>query len=447
MLGPDEPRYAAVGQEIARSGDWVTPHLWGEKWFEKPALLYWMTAIGFKLGLGPDLAPRLPVALLSIAFLVFLFYELKAHLDELAAAYAVGMLATSAGWLAYSHAAVTDIPMSVFFAAAMLLAFRGGMQRAVLAGACLGLAVLAKGLVPLVLAAPLVLRKRRFFDLVVVAAVCVAVAAPWYWLCYQRNGAEFVNEFIWKHHFQRFASPELQHVQPWWYYVPVLLAALFPWTPVLFTMPASKDRSGFRLFLIAWTIMGFLFFSASTNKLPGYLLPVLPALCILLAMRLVELKNARWVLAACGLLLAAIPFVADMLPVALVSGLGRTPVPSRDWFFVIPALLLAAQTWKLEAVAKRQQAVQVLVLAAGLAALFIKIATFPRMDALASARNIWRRVADRPVCVEDINRSWLYGLNYYAGKQLPKCEPNMPGAHLVPGTTSRPVIVDRVVLP
>jgi 4-amino-4-deoxy-L-arabinose transferase-like glycosyltransferase len=329
----------------------------------------------------------------------------------------------------------------------MLLAYRGGTRNAVIAGACLGLAVLAKGLVPLVLAAPLVIRRKRWFDLLTVGAACVAVAAPWYWLCYARNGQEFVNEFLWKHHFGRFVSTELQHVQPWWYYVPVLLAAIFPWTPVLFTMPGSKNRDPFRLFLIAWVIWGFVFFSASKNKLPGYLLPLLPPLLILLAMRLSELKNARWVLSACALLLAAIPFVSDILPLAMINGLLKTQLPARDWFFVIPALLLAAQSWKLEALGRRMDALQVLILVLAASILFLKIAMFPRLDALASSRSIWRRVADRQVCVEDIHRSWLYGLNYYAQKQLPKCEPNTPGAHLIPGTTSRPVIVDRVVLP
>jgi 4-amino-4-deoxy-L-arabinose transferase-like glycosyltransferase len=71
LLGPDEPRYAAIGREMARSGDWITPRLWGEPWFEKPALLYWMTAAAFRAGLGDDLAPRLPVALLSVGFLIF----------------------------------------------------------------------------------------------------------------------------------------------------------------------------------------------------------------------------------------------------------------------------------------------------------------------------------------------------------------------------------------
>jgi len=71
LLGPDEPRYAAIGAAMAHSGDWVTPRLWGIPWFEKPALLYWMTATAFKAGLDEDLAPRLPVAILSAGFLIF----------------------------------------------------------------------------------------------------------------------------------------------------------------------------------------------------------------------------------------------------------------------------------------------------------------------------------------------------------------------------------------
>src|SRR5580692_12637102 len=77
LLGPDEPRYAAIGRAMAATGDWVTPRLWGSPWFEKPALLYWMTAASSKLGLGPDLAPRLPVATVSIAFLIYFFLVLK----------------------------------------------------------------------------------------------------------------------------------------------------------------------------------------------------------------------------------------------------------------------------------------------------------------------------------------------------------------------------------
>src|SRR5580693_4073883 len=82
MVGPDEPRYASIGRAMAQSGDWITPRLWGQPWFEKPALLYWMIAAGFKLGLGPDLAARLPLALLTVAFLLAYRRRLTELFDE-----------------------------------------------------------------------------------------------------------------------------------------------------------------------------------------------------------------------------------------------------------------------------------------------------------------------------------------------------------------------------
>ncbi|MBV9770083.1 MAG: glycosyltransferase family 39 protein [Bryobacterales bacterium] len=101
LLGPDEPRYAVIGRAMAETGDWITPRLWGQPWFEKPAFLYWMTAAGFKAGLGADWAPRLPVALVSVAFLLYFFAVLRREFGDRAGAYSAVILATSAGWLAY----------------------------------------------------------------------------------------------------------------------------------------------------------------------------------------------------------------------------------------------------------------------------------------------------------------------------------------------------------
>src|SRR5260370_36905643 len=121
LLGQDEPRYAAIGMEMARSGDWITPRLWGAGWFEKPALLYWMTGAGFRLGLSEELAPRVPVAMLSVAFLGFYWWLLRRIYSERVATYATGMLATCAGWLGYSYVSVMDIPLAATFSAGILL--------------------------------------------------------------------------------------------------------------------------------------------------------------------------------------------------------------------------------------------------------------------------------------------------------------------------------------
>ncbi len=112
LVGPDEPRYAAIARQMAQSGDWITPRLWGELWFEKPALLYWMEGAAFRLGLSEDLAPRLPVALCSVAFLIFFYWILRREFGDPAAGFSTAILATSAGWLGLSHIGITDLPMS-----------------------------------------------------------------------------------------------------------------------------------------------------------------------------------------------------------------------------------------------------------------------------------------------------------------------------------------------
>ena len=165
MLGPDEPRYAAIGREMARSGDWITPRLWGEPWFEKPALLYWMTGIAFRLGLGDDLAPRLPVAIVSVVFLALYFHLLRRQFGERPALFATAILGTSAGWIGMSHAGVVDIPLAATFSLAVLLARpwvqTGDRSQLGYASGCLGLAVLAKGGVALVLILPVLWLARR----------------------------------------------------------------------------------------------------------------------------------------------------------------------------------------------------------------------------------------------------------------------------------------------
>ena len=173
MMSTDEPRYAAIGQPtMARTGDFVTPYLWGSPWFEKPPLLYWMSATFFALGARPEVAARLPVALLSLAFLAITAWLVRREFGEEAAAVSITLLATSAGWVAYSNFCLTDLPMAVFFAMAVLLALplvraepdlRGLALRFAGIGACLGTAMLAKGLVPLVLALPLAWFVRRFW--------------------------------------------------------------------------------------------------------------------------------------------------------------------------------------------------------------------------------------------------------------------------------------------
>lgn len=416
LIGPDEPRYAAIGRAMASTGDWVTPHLWGSAWFEKPALLYWMTAAGFKLGLGTELAPRLPVALASVAFLIYFVLLLRREFGERAAWYSTAILATSAGWLAYSHIAITDLPMSAAFAAAMLAIFgsRAGTRSFLAAGVLLGLAVLAKGLVPLVLFLPaLFFLWRRWRDLAILFAAAAIIAAPWYILVAARNPT-FLNDFIWKHHFGRFLNSALQHGQPVWFYVPVLFAGLFPWTPALLLLVQKRlyqDRRA--LFLIAWFAWGFVFFSASRNKLPGYLLPLLPPIAVLAGIALERSPHARYWLAASGALFCLVPPLVQALPQALASGLSHTPV-HFGFASVATGLALAAMC----VAGRPERGVAGLAIFATVTVVWIAWRVYPELDRQLSGRSASASIT----CLPQTNRSQRYSLSYYAGRELPDCK-------------------------
>jgi 4-amino-4-deoxy-L-arabinose transferase-like glycosyltransferase len=428
LLGPDEPRYAAIGQAMAQTGDWITPRLWGRAWFEKPPLLYWMTSAAFKAGLGEDLAPRLPVAFASVAFLVYFFFVLRREYSERVALYATTILATSAGWLAYSHVAVPDLPMSVAFAASMLTVMRGTESSSwnwLTAGVLLGLAILAKGLVPLVLFLPaLWFQRRQVRYLLLVFLAAAAVSAPWYVLVTLRSGGAFVDDFFWKQQFARFTSGEFLHDRPFWFYAPVLAAGLFPWSPfllLLFSKSIYKYRHA--AFLLAWFASGFLFFSISRGKLPGYLLPLLPPVAALLGIAIHQAERSTkmvGLMAATAALLGLVPIIQDLLPQALVSGLTRSQIHvSVGW--LLPAVIAIVTCVLLERTNRRAFAIALVSLFMTVSVLRMVEECYPLLDREVSARSRWISGSESITCVPDSARPYRYGLDYYARRDLPDC--------------------------
>ncbi len=433
VLSTDEPRYAAIGQSMAVSGDLVTPKLWGSPWFEKPPALYWMTALATRLGAGADLAGRLPVTLLSLTFLAAYLVLLRREFGTSSAVLASASLATSAGWLAYSELCLTDLPVAAFFSIAALLTLpllraapdeRRLHSRMALVGIFLGLGTLAKGLVPLGLAVPFFWYLRRYWRSWWAAAVaCVAVAGPWYVAVTLRNGRAFIDEFFIRHHFERLYSASLEHVQPWYYYLPVLLAGLFPWTPLLAFLPTKSLRTDRRLqFLAAVVLFGFVLFSSSLNKLPGYILPLLPCLFAFLASRFsdrpLNLLPKAWMWAS-ALLIGCIPMLAGVLPVSL--GTGRISISALQldktgaFYSLAPivVVLLARRSWL----------VPLLLLCVVANGLYLKAVCFPALDRQVSARSLWKQIQPiaADVCDGGTNRAWIYGLDFYRGAAIPRC--------------------------
>ena len=454
VLDPDEPRYASVGRAMARSGDWVTPQLWGSPWFEKPVLLYWLAGLGTLSGLDMDMAGRLPVALLSLAFLAGWFLLLRAEFGEPTAAIATLLLATSGAWLVYSSFCLTDLPLAAFFSIAVALSLpllRGcdSFRRWLGLGAALGLATLSKGLVPLVLAIPFLwFLRRQWRRWWIAAAAFFVVAGPWYALVIARNGYPFIEDFFLKQHFARFYSQTLQHVQPVYFYIPVLLGTLFPWTPLILLIRPRSVRKDERLrFLAVVFVFGFVFFSASLNKLPGYLLPLLPCLFVVIADGITErgiTHLSRGWLIASGILIALIPFAGQLIPVLLVGKIAST---RQMLFAMLPItlgmLVLFATPLVVAAFAHKSVAGGLLVLSFVVAGIYLKSTIYPVLNEEASARSLWQQIqgeSDR-MCDAGLKRTWEYGLAFYRGSPVPLCAQHPAPVRLVPGPAGRPIML------
>jgi 4-amino-4-deoxy-L-arabinose transferase-like glycosyltransferase len=240
-----------------------------------------------------------------------------------------------------------------------LLALRllgvAGRLAIVAAAVAAGLATLAKGplglLLPILVVGGYVVATREWrwlreiFAPLSIAAF-VVVSAPWYVAILRDQGRHFLEVFVLDHNVQRFTSTVHNHPGPFWYYLPVLLAGLFPWSglavPAFFRLAPRASRSD--LFVLLWLGLPLAFFSLAGSKLPGYILPCVPPLAILMgraADRLMtgpptpqRMRSGR-VVALVGLVLAALVAAAPAALLRIQEPLWRSAVPLGVWAVVV----------------------------------------------------------------------------------------------------------------
>jgi 4-amino-4-deoxy-L-arabinose transferase-like glycosyltransferase len=486
LVGPDEPRYVWIARAMAETGDWVTPRLYGQPWFEKPILYYWMAATGFLLHFSAEWAARLPSACAAFAAALAIAWLAKKHYggdaDSLSSPVLLAPLlfSTSVAAIGFARAATPDMLLSASIALSMASAasvFRqAGALRApvlqsssarqdvrpvVLFGAFLGLGVLAKGPAAILLAggaiglwALLTNQWRaaiRVAHPLAVAAFSI-VALPWYVLCAVRN-PDFLHVFLWQHNVERYATPLFQHRQPFWYFGPIVLIALLPWTALLWPVAQQgvrlwREKSwsnspGF--FFACWAVFPVLFFSLSQSKLPGYALPTVAPLALLCSIGAIRSLNRGVTLRG-----AAVNSVAVLWVLVVAAGvhgarrlaggqvgLGRASIHLAITRFAPLAGLALVALVMIAVVLWRRLAIAVPVLAWCIAA-NVEIASLgvlPVMDPFYSARPHaeFMRNDQRPdrIFTYRLNRSWVFGLTFYFRRELPQWSADDPTPALV----------------
>ena len=338
LVDETPPLFAASARAMAHTGDWLTPRVNGLPRYDKPPLVYWLMGLGYALPgqarwdpLG-TWAASLPSALSSVGVMLLLAATLLRWpqpgsgasrpgraLQAITAASAALAFALSPLVLLWSRMAVSDALFSALLSAALLLFWwrYAGAQAWWPGWLLLGLAVLAKGPVAVVLAGLAlglfaVLQRdlqglRRCLRPGPGLLLTALVSLPWYGLELLVQGRPFFDSFFGYHNLQRFSGVVNNHLQPWWFFGPVLLVAALPFSPLLLAglwsglrRPPAPPAASLARFASCWLLAVLLFFTVAATKLPSYWIPATPAAGVLIALAAQDLiaapgqRGGRW---------------------------------------------------------------------------------------------------------------------------------------------------------
>ncbi len=365
LVGADEPRYAQVAREMLARHDYVTPVLYGKPWLEKPALYYWRAMFAFREFGVHDWVARLPSATFAFTLVGLIYLHMRrfrpgGQLD------AALITASCAGILSFARGASTDMQLAAPLGIGMLgwYAWYETDSKFWLFDLYffVGAATLAKGPVAPFLALIIILffvalrrewtllRRTLWWPGII---LYLAMVLPWF-IAVQRRNPNFLHIFFFEHNLERFATNRFQHEQVVWYYLPVILLSLMPWTLISITALASAVRESFAEwrarrakhhymgfqragdafpeFLVLWAVLPILFFSFSDSKLPGYILPSVPPLTILTGDYLNRTRERglpSWLLIAHAILVGALTTSILLVPLYIQLP-DHTPFPRQS---------------------------------------------------------------------------------------------------------------------
>ncbi|HEY6095228.1 MAG TPA: glycosyltransferase family 39 protein [Gallionellaceae bacterium] len=415
LVKPDEGRYAEISREMVASGNWTTPRLNDLKYFEKPPLQYWTTAAAYEMFGEHNWTARLWTALTGLMGIALVYYTGRRVWGGDAGLYGAAVLGSSLLYVMIGHMNSLDMGLTFFMALGMcgfVLAQHDGASAREnswwmhVTWAALALAVLSKGLIGIVLpGAVLVLYTLiqrdwalwKRLHLLTGTLLFFAVAAPWF-VAVSRANPEFAHFFFIHEHFERFLTTEHKRYEPWWWFIPVLIGGMLPWLLNLGDAllrawrrdTGVQERFQTRRFLLIWSVFIFVFFSMSGSKLASYILPIFPALALLIGLRLTQISARMqfWMMAPTAVLAAAMLVLAQR---AVDFGSPDEAVYYREyavWLAVAGCVWLAGTLLGLYLL--HRQRVRAGILALALSALLFGQLTITGHNTLSPLSSAWR---------------------------------------------------------
>jgi len=327
---PDEARYAEVPREMVVTGDYLTPRLNGVKYFEKPALFYWLQASSIELFGMNEWSLRLWTALLAIFGCVLTYLVATRLYDRTTGLTSAGILASSALYFIMGHAITLDMAVSVFMTgtlACFLLATQSPLHTwsrfgwAMASYACVAFSVLTKGLMGLLLPGAIIFfwfcfshQWRVLLNIYLMPGIFLflLLSLPWHILM-QLTNPEFFQFYIVEQQFLRYFTDYASRQQPFWFFIPVILIGMLPWSvflpKALHHAWQQRKVSPPMMFLLIWSLLIFVFFSLSQSKLIPYVLPIFPALAIITGHYVIKSQYSAKLLSRMGIAAIIVYFI------------------------------------------------------------------------------------------------------------------------------------------
>ena len=354
LIPTDEGRYAQMAREMMVSGDYITPRYNDYKYFEKPPLHIWATAIIFKLfGLG-EWQARLWSGITSFFTILLVGFTAARLYGHLTGYLAALILLSSPMWVVGGHFNALDMGLSAFLnlaLCALLLAQHADAEHHAksrrnwmwLCWLAMGLATLSKGLIGIVIPGMVLFAYiLTRWDWKILARlhiisglfIYLAITAPWF-IAVSIQNPEFPHFFFIHEHFERFTADAHRRTAPFYFFIPLVVVGFLPWMPQFF-QSAWQTLKQYRLsqfsanwMLWAWFAVIFIFFSISRSKLPGYIMPVFPALAILAAKSISDYLESNVQLSKAWRLQTMVFVLLGVIGFFFLSEVGRDGQPDE----------------------------------------------------------------------------------------------------------------------